>query len=147
MCRSQIKTSFNDYGHHFKLTYMVFSPLKATLYAMKKSALIASMLSFGLSGISIANQESWAPQPNFRIEDGNHRQTLIFVSGMAYALTASNQALKNQNKPNFFCVPGSGIIGSKLLIEILNTKLSGRVSSEAAIATVTEGLLERFPCQ
>ncbi len=113
---------------------------------MKKSALLAVVLSLGLFGIGEANQESWVPQPNFRIEQSDYRQTLIFISGMAYALTGNNAALKNQNKSNFYCVPGSAVIGSKLLIEILNAKYSGRVSSEAAVAAVMEGLLERFPC-
>ena len=114
---------------------------------MKKSALLASMLIFGLPGVGEADQESWVPQPKFLIEGGDYGQTLIFISGMAYAFTASNDALKNQTKPNFFCAPGSSVIGSKLLIEILNSKLSGRVSSEAAVATATNGLLELFPCQ
>ena len=114
---------------------------------MKKSALIAVVLSLGLSCVSEANQEIWVPQPNFRIEDSDYRQTLIFISGMAYALTANNAALRGQSKSNFYCVPGPGVIGSKLLIEILNAKFSGRVSAEAAMASVTEGLLERFPCQ
>jgi hypothetical protein len=96
--------------------------------------------------ISLADSSSpWTPQPKFRIENGSYTETLIFVSGIAYALTASNSELKDSGAKNFFCAENKQI-GSKLLIDILNTKYTGSITSEQAIETIVQGLKKRFPC-
>lgn len=65
---------------------------------------------------------------------------------MAYALTESNNELQKQNKANFICNPPS-TIGSKLIIDILNSKYKGSITSEQAVSGVVLGLKERFPCK
>jgi hypothetical protein len=92
-----------------------------------------------------AKSEPWTPQPKFRIEDKSYAETLIFVSGVAYALTASNSELAKASKEDFFCTKHSHI-GSKLLIDILNDKHTGNITSEQAIETIVQGLKSRFPC-
>jgi hypothetical protein len=92
-----------------------------------------------------ANAEHWTPQPKFRIENGSYTETLIFVSGIAYTLTTSNLELKHAGRRNFFCAEDKQI-GSKLLIDILNAKHTGSITSEQAIETVVQGLKKSFPC-
>lgn len=92
-----------------------------------------------------AKPETWTPQPKFRIEDRSYGETLIFVSGISYALTASNLELKQAKSGNFFCTKDSRI-GSKLLIDILNSKHTGSITSEQAIETIVQELKKRFPC-
>jgi hypothetical protein len=96
--------------------------------------------------ISLAESSpSWTPQLKFRIENRSYTETLIFVSGISYALTASNSELKHTGTKNFFCVQDNQI-GSKLLIDILNAKHTGNITSEQAIKTVVQGLKKKFPC-
>lgn len=90
--------------------------------------------------------ESWTPKPQFNIEDSSYIETLTFVSGMSYALTESNNELQKQNKANFMCNSPSAI-GSKIIIEILNSKYKGSITSEQAVSGVVLGLKERFPCK
>jgi hypothetical protein len=89
--------------------------------------------------------EPWTAEPKFRIEDKSYAETLIFVSGVAYALTASNSELAKASKEDFFCTKDSHI-GSKLLIDILTDKHTGDITSEQAIETIVQGLKRRFPC-
>jgi len=96
--------------------------------------------------ISLADSSSsWTPQPKFRIENRSYTETLIFVSGIAYALAASNLELKHSGAKNFFCAENRQI-GSKLLIDILNAKHTGSITSEQAIETIVQGLRKKFPC-
>lgn len=87
----------------------------------------------------------WTPVLNFDIEDADFMTSLAFISGHSYALTATNEALLNSGKQNFFCCRGT--IGSKMLVEILNENLSGVVTSEIVTQTIIDGLKEKFPCQ
>lgn len=92
-----------------------------------------------------SRSEAWTPQPKFQIENTSYMETLIFVSGVAYAFTASNSELKQAGKQDFFCMKDSHI-GSQLLIDILNDRHTGNITSEQAIETIVQGLKNRFPC-
>ena len=80
------------------------------------------------------------------MENTSYVETLIFISGAAYALTASNSELKQVRKQSFFCTKEKSI-SSKLLIDILNDKHTGNITSEQAIETIIQGLKKRFPCK
>jgi len=111
----------------------------------KYSSILLSLLPLTMC-ISLADSNSrWTPQPKFRIDNGSYTETLIFVSGISYALTASNSELKHTGVKNFFCAHDNQI-GSKLLIDILNAKHTGNITSEQAIETIVQGLKRRFPC-
>jgi hypothetical protein len=113
-----------------------------------KSAVIALAVLGLLPGtvFSESNPKVWTPQPKFRIENRSYIETLIFVSGISYALTASNLELQQAGQKNFYCLKGSDSIGSKLLFDILNDKHDGNISSEQAIETIVQGLKKRYPC-
>ena len=88
----------------------------------------------------------WTPQPRFRIENRSYEETLIFISGISYALSASHSQLKKAGQQDFFCTKDSHI-GSQLLIDILNGQHTGSsITSEQAIETIVQGLKKRFPC-
>ena len=96
--------------------------------------------------VNSISAETWSPNPKFNIEGSSYTETLIFVSGLTYALTETNNELIRQKKSNFACnLPSS--IGSKLLINILNRKHNGEITSEQAISSVMQGLKEMFPCK
>ena len=101
-----------------------------------------------LSSIALYAEENkaWDARTNFNIEHANYIETLTFISGISYALTESAKELTKQKKTNFFCVPENLEIGSELLVSILNSKHSGSIPPEIAIATISKGLAERFPC-
>ena len=104
-----------------------------------------SILVILLMAVSSASAEEWSPNPKFNIEGSNYTETLIFISGITYALTESNNELMKQNKSTFACnLPNE--IGSKLVIKILNGKHKGVITSEQAIFSVVQGLKEMYPC-
>jgi hypothetical protein len=88
----------------------------------------------------------WVARTNFNIEDGSYTETLVFISGVSYALTEAAKELKKQQRQNFFCAPNTQQIGSELLVSILNSKHQGSISPETAISTITKELAARFPC-
>jgi len=88
----------------------------------------------------------WTPRPIFSIEGSDYENTLTFVSGMSYALTAVVEELGRSGSGSFIC-NAPNVIGSQLVLEILNSRVSGSISSEKAIATVMEGLKEKYPCR
>ena len=90
--------------------------------------------------------ETWKPDPKFNIEGSNFVETLTFISGISYALSQSNQELKNQRKASFIC-NAPNTIGSKLLMDILNKKHKGSITSEQAIYGIIQRLKERYPCK
>ena len=96
--------------------------------------------------VSSIYAEEWSPNPKFNIEGSNYIETLTFVSGMSYALTETNSQLLTQGKESYIC-NAPKIIGSKIIIDILNNKHSGSITSEEAISSVMSGLKEKYPCQ
>lgn len=93
-----------------------------------------------------AEADSWSPDPRFQLEDADYLETLTWVSGVSYALTASKDRLAAQGKEFFLCNP-PGIIGSRELFDILNTAHQGAtITSEQAISTIILRLEARYPC-
>ena len=89
---------------------------------------------------------AWTPRPNFSIEGSDYEGTLTFVSGMAYALTAVGVELEQRDNGGYIC-NAPKVIDSQLIIEILNSTVSGNVTSEQAISAVMKGLKEKYPCE
>ena len=69
---------------------------------------------------------------------------MIFISGHSYAISSANTLLFEQGKQNFFC--REGVMSSEELIDILNSKLTGNVTSEQVTESIVAGLTERYPC-
>ena len=112
---------------------------------MKK--LIVSILFVVLLFSNVSMSESWTPNPRFTIEKSTKIDTLTFIAGISYALTYSNNMLLSQGKSNYFCMPAGSIVGSKILLDIANEKLSADHSSEEVIDVITKGLISSYPCK
>jgi len=106
------------------------------------TAVLLNTLAIG----SVSADGDWQPQPNFSIEGSNYIETLTFISGIAYALEYSNKELLSKRKANFFCVQENQMIGSRLLIELLNEKLEGDYTSEHVVETLVSQLRDTYPC-
>jgi hypothetical protein len=121
------------------------------MYSMKMTRLAFLMLSLPLLFFGLVSaepkSETWTPEPKFSIENSSYTETLIFISGVSYALTSANAELKRSAKQNFFCLKDTDTVGSKLLIDIINKKHSGSITSEQAIETIIQGLKKRYPCK
>ena len=91
-------------------------------------------------------EDCWTPKLNFDIEKGGFFSTMIFISGQSYAISSTSAELTKLNKENFFCRKESNM-SSQELIEILNSKLSGVVTSEQVTEKIIEGLIEKYPCK
>ena len=96
---------------------------------------------------SLLSSDVWKPNPKFSVESSDYIETLTFISGIAYALTYSDKKLKAEAKDNFYCLPDGQIPDSKLLIDLLNEKLSGDQTSEIVIALVIDQLSKEYPCE
>jgi hypothetical protein len=91
--------------------------------------------------------DSWRPQLVFSVEDSGYEKTLIFVSGLSYALTYSAQHLAEAGGTNFYCLPPGRIPDSKLIVDLLNSQLSGPQCAEVVTSTAFVALREEFPCR
>jgi len=93
-----------------------------------------------------AATDVWTPHASFQLEDSNLKETMIWVSGVSYALTAYYRRVTARGRPTVFCTP-DGEIQSPELFDILNQRYPGkRITSEQAIAAIMQGLRTRHPC-
>lgn len=150
MMHTEAGTEFKIIGLNSRSSKHVKTVSRSGRRIMKIVTSITLMLSLTalLIGAAFAksNSEAWTPNPHFRIEQRSFKETLIFIAGVSYALTSSNSELKQLGKQNFFCLKDSDNVGSKLLIDILNEKHTGSITSEQAIETIVQGLKKRYPC-
>lgn len=91
-------------------------------------------------------EDCWTPKLNFDLEDGGFVSTMIFISGHSHAISSASAELSKQQKENFFCRKDNNM-SSQELIEILNSKLSGNVTSEQVTESIAQGLMEKYPCK
>lgn len=84
-------------------------------------------------------------KPNFTIEGGNYRETLVFISGLAYAINRYEHALAGQHLEPSHCLKQEPVT-SKLLVDLLNETLSGTVTPELVTDSLFQQLSRRFPC-
>ena len=89
----------------------------------------------------------WNPKLQFSIEGGRYDETLLFVSGVAYALAYSARELDARREPNFFCLPPGRILDAKLLVDLLNPRLAGPQTADALVNTATAELSQEYPCK
>jgi len=97
--------------------------------------------------ISAIGNEVWTPEVKFKLETGSNKDTLLWVSGFAYALTETAKEAKKLSRGTY-CLPPAGSIGSKELLDILNASFAGQtISSETAASALLVGVKQRFPCK
>jgi hypothetical protein len=88
----------------------------------------------------------WNPRLEFSVEGGRYDETLMFISGVSYALTYSARELGARREPNFFCLPPGRILDTRLLVDLLNARLAGPQNADALVNAVTTALSEQYPC-
>ena len=108
---------------------------------LKKHFLL--FFTFTLSSIGCGS-EYWTPDLHFDIEGKGFTSSMIFISGQSYSLSSSNKIILMEGKVNFYCSELE--ISSKILIEILNSDLSGIVSAEKVTESINRGLMKKYPC-
>lgn len=91
-------------------------------------------------------EDCWTPKLNFDIEGEGFFSTMIFISGHSHAISSASAELSKQHKENFFCLKDNNM-SSQELIEILNSKLSGVVTSEQLTESIIKALTEKYPCK
>lgn len=97
---------------------------------------------------SLLAGETWTPKLNFSIEESSYIETLIFISGISYTINESNIRLSSENKINFFCFSSNKlIVDSKIVLDLLNAKLTGDVTAEVVIKTLVDQLSLTYPCK
>ena len=89
----------------------------------------------------------WNPKLRFSVEDARYDETLMFVSGVAYALAYSTGALQARKEANFFCLPADRILDARLLVQLLNARVAGPQAADVFVKTVTAALSEEFLCK
>ena len=96
----------------------------------------------------VNSSEAWVPEVKFQLEDADYVRTLTWISGFGYALDAIGRMPIEQHQKLVFCTPIDGYIGSKELLEILNTKFAGQtITSEEATAEIIDKVPSRYPCK
>lgn len=88
--------------------------------------------------------QCWSPNLSFDIEGGGQKQSMVFISGYSYSLSSTTSLLRSKGQNNYFCY--DDVITSKILIDILNSKLNGNVTAEQVDWAIKQGLLEKYPC-
>ncbi len=107
---------------------------------MKKYTVFLAMLSPTLA--LAEDSASWTPVVDFHLESSNYTETLLWISGNSYAYSSVS---KEMEREKVFC---SKSVGSEVLLDILNTKYSGKkITSEQASDTFIQELPLRFPCK
>ena len=89
--------------------------------------------------------DHWTPRLEFTVEDSDYERSLIFVSGLSYGLVYSAEYLGKGW--NFYCLPPDRVADSKLIVELLNRRLTGPQSAEVVTSTTLAALRDEYPCR
>src|SRR5437867_2372330 len=90
---------------------------------------------------------AWTPVLEFKLEDASYTETLTWVSGYGYALTEVGRRNGIKGSAGTICLPKDGFVGSKLLVETLNTKFKGqRITSEQAAPVLFAAAASTYKC-
>jgi len=89
--------------------------------------------------------DRWTPRLEFTVEDSDYERSLIFISGLSYGLVYSVEYLAEEK--NFYCLPSGRIPDSKLIVDLLNRRLTGPQSAEVVTSTALVALRDEYPCR
>ena len=118
----------------------------------------AALLGFWLllpraDSLAAGNQDNlcplgnWNPKIEFQFEKATYKETLIWLSGWSYALTAVGQSEAKSASPKY-CLPKCGLITSKVLLDMLNEAYKGQtISSEQATQVLWAGVPAIYKCE
>lgn len=90
---------------------------------------------------------SWVPVVEFSLEGSDFAQTMHWVSGWSYALSAVAQDQTRDGSKRLICLPDRGYVESRVILTILNSKFKGRrITSEQASAAIWQGIKVHYAC-
>jgi len=113
---------------------------------MKTQMFLLSLL-LGCVSLSAESTGTWTPKISFQLEDGDSTQTLIWVSGWAYAITEAGRSNVKKGRTAEVCLEPGQVVDSRFLIDTLNAKFTGqRISSEQASSTMWTASEARYKC-
>ena len=122
---------------------VVVRTVRANRLWITVALIIASIFS---PSVCVGNSgDGFVLEPNFTIEDSGYRETVVFVSGLAYAINRFERDHVGKYVKPGYCMQGEPIT-SKLVIDLLNEMLDGSVSSEMATELLFIQLSRHFPC-
>ena len=108
--------------------------------------LIPLLISISINS-ALASSDVWIPEAKFQMGDLTLPQSMLWVSGISYAVSAIGRGDVSAAYDRPFCTPENGYIGSKELFEILNEKFAGvNITPEEATAEIMKELPKRFSC-
>ena len=94
-----------------------------------------------------ASTGQWRPEIKFKLESANHIETLTWISGFSYALTESAKEMRKLGLYGPYCLPSSGVIGSKEIVEVLNERFAGTtITSEIAAGAAMQKIKVTYSC-
>ena len=91
---------------------------------------------------------TWTPELSFQLEDSDYSQTLIWLSGWAYALTEVARSNGRNKAKASICLPSNGFVESRLLLDALNARFRGqRITSEQAAPVLFAAAKAAYGCR
>ena len=107
------------------------------------------LLSLALSCVTLSagSTGTWTPKILFQLEDGENTQTLIWVSGWAYAVTEVGRSNFKRKRTGGVCLAQDRLVDSRTLVDVLNSNFAGqRISSEQASSALGGEGEKKFRC-
>ena len=91
---------------------------------------------------ALAQQSTWTPKVEFKLENASSTEVLTWVSGYSYALTEVGRSGRG-----VICLPKGAVVESRVLLDALNTKFKGqRITSEQAAPVMLAGASAKYRC-
>jgi len=121
------------------------APVTGNVRPMRNTAVALCLLFLPPS--AMAQTGTWTPKLDFKLEDSTYSETLAWISGHAYALTeVGRRASKAARAP--FCLSKAAHVDSRVLLDALNAKFSGkRISAEEAAPVLYDATVSHYGCR
>jgi len=90
--------------------------------------------------------ESWSPEVKFKLGDSSFNETLHWVSGWSYAITAQIKSQEASDATVKIC-SFNDTVSSKFIIDALNAEFSGKsITADQASDFIWQAVQKRFTC-
>jgi len=90
--------------------------------------------------------ESWVPEVKFKLGDSSFNETLHWISGWSYAVTAQINSQRASDVTVRICACND-TVSSKFLLGVLNSGFSGKsITADQASDFIWQAVQKRFTC-
>jgi len=90
--------------------------------------------------------ESWVPEVEFNLGNSSFTETLHWVSGWSYAITAQIKSQKASDASVRICSCNDAV-SSKFILDALNTEFSGKsITADQASDFIWQAVQKHFSC-